>query len=77
MPASGHSGISATSLAKILLDTPLTGYNKVQLCAVSKSSHQLFASKLMPLPIPDRPWWSHIAVDFIMELPVLKGYTTF
>lgn len=32
-------------------------------CAVSKSSHQLPASKLMPLQVPDRLWF-HIAVDF-------------
>lgn len=28
----------------------------------------------MPLPIPQRPW-SHIAVDFVMDLPVSNGYT--
>lgn len=28
----------------------------------------------MPLPIPDRPW-SHIAVNFVTDLPVSQGNT--
>lgn len=37
-------------------------------CAMTNSSPQLPAGKL-----PNRPW-SHIAVDFVTDLPVLKGY---
>lgn len=43
-------------------------------CAVTKIPRQLPADKLMLLPIPNRPW-SHIVVDFVMDLPVSKGYT--
>lgn len=35
-------------------------------------SHELPAGKLLPL---SNSLWSHIAVDFVMNLPVLKGYT--
>ncbi len=42
---------------------------------MSKSSHQLPAGLLQPLPIPQRPW-SHIATDFITDLPLSRGYTT-
>ncbi len=37
-------------------------------CAISKSSRQLPSGKLVPLPIPNRPW-SHLGVDFITDLP--------
>ncbi len=42
---------------------------------MSKSSHQLPAGLLQPLPIPQRPW-SHIAIDFITDLPLSRGHTT-
>ncbi|KAI2647675.1 Transposon Tf2-11 polyprotein [Labeo rohita] len=37
-------------------------------CAMSISPHQLPTGKLVPLPIPQRPW-SHIGVDFVTDLP--------
>lgn len=37
-------------------------------CAISKSSRHLPSGKLVPLPIPNRPW-SHLGVDFITDLP--------
>lgn len=43
-------------------------------CSRSKSSHQLPAGLLHPLPIPSRPW-SHIAVDFVTGLPISEGNT--
>lgn len=43
-------------------------------CAVCKTPCQLPAGKLMPPPVPQRPW-SHIAVDFVMDLTVSKRYT--
>ncbi|KAI2660449.1 Transposon Tf2-11 polyprotein [Labeo rohita] len=38
-------------------------------CAMSTSPCQLPTGKLVPLPIPQRPW-SHIGVDFVTNLPV-------
>ncbi len=43
-------------------------------CAISKSSRHLPAGKILPLPIPNRPW-SHLGVDFITDLPVSDGNT--
>ncbi len=43
-------------------------------CAISKSSRHLPAGKLLPLPIPNRPW-SHLGVDFITDLPASDGNT--
>ncbi len=43
-------------------------------CAISKSSRHLPAGKILPLPIPNRPW-SHLGVDFITDLPVSVGNT--
>ncbi len=43
-------------------------------CAISKSPHHLPAGKLLPLPVPNRPW-SHLGVDFITDLPVSIGNT--
>ncbi|KAL0177388.1 hypothetical protein M9458_026282, partial [Cirrhinus mrigala] len=44
-------------------------------CNQTKVPHRLPAGLLQPLPIPQRPW-SHIAVDFITDLPPSSGYTT-
>ncbi len=41
-------------------------------CAISKSPRHLPSGKLLPLPVPNRPW-SHLGVDFIMDLPVSGG----
>ncbi|KAK3524080.1 hypothetical protein QTP70_018012 [Hemibagrus guttatus] len=43
-------------------------------CAISKSPRHLPSGKLQPLPVPNRPW-SHLGVDFIMDLPVSNGCT--
>lgn len=42
---------------------------------MAKLPRQLQASLLHQLPIPQRPW-SHIAVDFITNLPHSRGNTT-
>ncbi|KAK1800326.1 hypothetical protein P4O66_005466, partial [Electrophorus voltai] len=44
-------------------------------CGQSKMPKTLPASKLMPLPAPERPW-SHIALDFVTDLPCSEGTTT-
>ncbi|KAK3552186.1 hypothetical protein QTP86_005112 [Hemibagrus guttatus] len=44
-------------------------------CAQSRTSRQLPEGLLKPLPIPRRPW-SHIAVDFLTDLPDSSGFTT-
>uniref|UniRef100_A0A3B1IV37 Gypsy retrotransposon integrase-like protein 1 n=1 Tax=Astyanax mexicanus TaxID=7994 RepID=A0A3B1IV37_ASTMX len=44
-------------------------------CAQCKTPKTLPAGKLCPLPVPERPW-SHIAVDFVTDLPESEGYTT-
>ncbi|KAK3510911.1 hypothetical protein QTP70_025547 [Hemibagrus guttatus] len=43
-------------------------------CAMSKNPRHLPSGKLLPLPVPNRPW-SHLGVDFITDLPVSKHYT--
>ncbi len=43
-------------------------------CAITKTPHHLPAGKLMPLPIPRRPW-SHVGVDFVTDLPHSQGFT--
>ncbi|KAK3551029.1 hypothetical protein QTP70_011523 [Hemibagrus guttatus] len=43
-------------------------------CAISKSPRQLPSGKLLPLPVPNRPW-SHLGVDFITDLPASEGCT--
>ncbi|KAJ8356966.1 hypothetical protein SKAU_G00197600 [Synaphobranchus kaupii] len=41
-------------------------------CARSKASHQPPSGRLLPLPVPGRPW-SHIGVDFVTGLPLSEG----
>ncbi|KAK3556977.1 hypothetical protein QTP70_022326 [Hemibagrus guttatus] len=43
-------------------------------CAMSKSPRHLPAGKLLPLTVPNRPW-SHLGIDFIIDLPVSEGCT--
>lgn len=37
-------------------------------CAISRTPRHLPVGKVMPLPIPQRPW-SHLGVDFLTDLP--------
>ncbi len=82
LPSSGHLGIT-TSIQllsnKFWWSTLRTDFivfikNCVS-CNTSESSKQMPAGLLQPLPIPQRPW-SHIAIDFITDLPNSKGNTT-
>ncbi|KAL0177254.1 hypothetical protein M9458_026148, partial [Cirrhinus mrigala] len=81
-PSSGHPGITATlHLLKnrfwwptINQDTQAFVKN-CTVCNTCKPSRQLPAGLLQPLPIPQRPW-SHIAIDFVTDLPNSQGKTT-
>ncbi len=80
--SSGHPGISATIQLlqnrfwwPTLRKDTITQVHQCQVCQTQKPSRQLPAGLLQPLPIPHRPW-SHIAIDFITDLPNSNGYTT-
>ncbi|KAI2658160.1 Transposon Tf2-6 polyprotein [Labeo rohita] len=82
VPSSGHPGIEATVhllrnrfwWPSLRSDT-ITFIKQCATCNTSKTSHQLPAGLLQPLPIPKRPW-SHIALDFVTDLPPSQGHTT-
>lgn len=81
-PSSGHPGITATAhllqnqfwWPTLLIDTTKFVQN-CTICSTSKTPRQLPAGLLQPLPTPQRPW-SHIAIDFITDLPNSQGNTT-
>ncbi|KAL0175542.1 hypothetical protein M9458_027872, partial [Cirrhinus mrigala] len=81
-PSSGHPGIEATiDLLRnrfwwqSLRPDTITFIKRCSVCNTSKVPRQLPAGLLQPLPVPNRPW-SHIAVDFITDLPASNGLTT-
>ncbi|KAK3508000.1 hypothetical protein QTP70_010157 [Hemibagrus guttatus] len=43
-------------------------------CAMAKTPRQLPSGKLLPLPVPNRPW-SHLGVDFITDFPNSRTHT--
>uniref|UniRef100_A0A8C1X240 Gypsy retrotransposon integrase-like protein 1 n=1 Tax=Cyprinus carpio TaxID=7962 RepID=A0A8C1X240_CYPCA len=43
-------------------------------CAIANTPRRLPEGKLVPLPIPERPW-THIGVDFMTDLPLSQGNT--
>ncbi|KAI5629102.1 hypothetical protein C0J50_10525, partial [Silurus asotus] len=43
-------------------------------CATAKVPRHLPVGKLMPLPVPQRPW-SHLGIDFVTDLPWSEGNT--
>ncbi|KAL0151775.1 hypothetical protein M9458_052926, partial [Cirrhinus mrigala] len=81
-PSSGHPGIEATLhllnnrfwWPSIRPDT-ITFIKNCSVCSTTKVPRQLPAGLLQPLPVPKRPC-SHIAVDFITDLPSSHGNTT-
>ncbi|KAI2654269.1 Transposon Tf2-6 polyprotein [Labeo rohita] len=80
--SSGHPGIEATLyLLKNRFWWPtmrLDTINFIKTCAAcntAKVPRRLPAGLLQPLPVPQRPW-SHVAVDFVTDLPPSNGYTT-
>ncbi len=81
-PSSGHPGITAS--LQLLSDRfwwptlqadTVTFVQQCPVCNMSKSSHQRPAVLLQPLPVSQRPW-SHIAIDFVTDLPNSRNYTT-
>ncbi|KAL0162424.1 hypothetical protein M9458_041820 [Cirrhinus mrigala] len=81
-PGAGHPGITATlELTKNRFWWPALTQDIVRFvtqcrtCNIAKSSHQRPAGLLQPLPVPHRPW-SHIAIDFVTDLPLSQNYTT-
>uniref|UniRef100_A0AAQ4QM75 Gypsy retrotransposon integrase-like protein 1 n=5 Tax=Gasterosteus aculeatus aculeatus TaxID=481459 RepID=A0AAQ4QM75_GASAC len=81
-PSSGHPGIQRTlALAREQFWWPsltqdVTDYVQAcTTCAQTRSPRDLPSGLLEPLPIPNRPW-SHMAVDFITDLPCSQGFTT-
>ncbi|KAL0159750.1 hypothetical protein M9458_043475, partial [Cirrhinus mrigala] len=81
-PSSGHPGIEATlHLLSNRFWWPsqrsdtITFIKNCPICNTTKVPRQLPAGLLQPLPAPKRPW-SHIAVDFITDLPSSHGHTT-
>ncbi|KAI2648707.1 Transposon Tf2-6 polyprotein [Labeo rohita] len=81
-PSSGHPGIEATlDLLNNRFWWPSMRHDTIAFvkncstCNMTKSPRQLPAGLLQPLPIPRRPW-SHIAVDFVTDLPSSNSNTT-
>ncbi|KAL0157145.1 hypothetical protein M9458_048391, partial [Cirrhinus mrigala] len=80
-PSSGHPGIEATIhllrnrfwWSSLRSDTTAFVKN-CAVCNTSKTPRQLPAGLLQPLPVPNRPW-SHLAVDFVTDLPPSQGHT--
>ncbi len=80
-PGSGHPGSQRTlSLLQARYWWPSMAWDVSQyvrgcsVCAISETPHHLPTRKLVPLPIPCRPW-SHVGVDFVTDLPKSEGYT--
>ncbi|KAI2658094.1 Transposon Tf2-8 polyprotein [Labeo rohita] len=80
-PGSGHPGSQWTlSLIQSRYWWPSMRRDTIRyvqscsVCAMSTSPRQLPTGKLVPLPIPQRPW-SHIGVDFVTDLPAAEGNT--
>lgn len=73
-PSSGHPGNTAT-LQLVKNKYWWFSMSLCTTCNTTKSSHQVHAGLLQPLPIPQCPW-SHIAIDFVTDLPNSQGNTT-
>ncbi len=78
-PSSGHPGITATEHLlrnRFWWPTLLTdAANFIHNCNICNTTKSLPAGLLQPLPTPRRPW-SHVAIDFITDLPNSQGNTT-
>ncbi|KAL0192360.1 hypothetical protein M9458_010656 [Cirrhinus mrigala] len=81
-PSSGHPGIEASlHLLRNRFWWPTLRQDTIKfvqscaVCNITKTPRRLPAGLLQPLPVPQRPW-SHLAVDFVTDLPPSNGYTT-
>ncbi|KAK3512021.1 hypothetical protein QTP70_027617 [Hemibagrus guttatus] len=81
-PGSGHPGRQQTlSLLKErywwpnMAEDVARFIRRCSVCAMVSTSRCLPEGKLVPLPIPRRPW-SHLGIDFATDLPVSNGFTT-
>ncbi|KAL0180376.1 hypothetical protein M9458_025818, partial [Cirrhinus mrigala] len=82
-PGSGHPD-SKRTLSSLLIQArywwpsmrrdTIRYVQSCSVCAMTNSLRMLSAGKLVPLPIPERPW-SHLGVDFVTDLPSSEGYT--
>ncbi|KAL0151631.1 hypothetical protein M9458_053032, partial [Cirrhinus mrigala] len=80
-PSSGHPG-SSRILSLIqsrywwssMHQDTIRYVQSCSVCAKSNTPRQLPTGKLVPLPIPERPW-SHLGVDFVTDLPESEGNT--
>ncbi len=81
IPIAGHGGAAKTSALvqrtfywKNLHRDVIEYVNSCALCQANKSSNQLPAGPLQPIPIPEKRWHT-ITMDFIMPLPrTSSGY---
>ncbi len=81
-PGSGHPGSQRTlSLLRNRYWWPSMARDVARyvrgcsVCAITTTPRHLPEGKLVPLPIPRRPW-SHIGIDFATDLPPSNGFTT-
>lgn len=79
-PAAGHWGSMKTyDLLSRTFDWPNSRADVLQFCKVCRScqavkvDHRPPQGTMIPIAIPDRPW-SKIGVDFIVKLPLSKGF---
>ncbi|KAL0181815.1 hypothetical protein M9458_024221, partial [Cirrhinus mrigala] len=82
VPSSGHPGIKATHHLlsnkfwwPTMRPDTIDFVRRCAICNTSKVPRRLPAGLLQPLPVPQRPW-SHIALDFVTDLPPSNGHTT-
>ncbi len=80
-PGSGHPGCLRTlSLLRHRYWWPtmaqdISRYIKgCSVCAITNTPRRLPEGKLVPLPIPNRPW-SHLGIDFMTDLPCSDNHT--
>ncbi len=71
VPGSGQPGIQRTSsLLQARYWLPSMSRDVIRyvcscsVCAMSSTPHHFLVGKLVPLPIPHRPW-SHMGIDFV------------
>ncbi|KAI2645523.1 Transposon Tf2-8 polyprotein [Labeo rohita] len=80
-PGSGHPGSRRTlSLLQphywwSSMNRDVSRYvQSCSVCATTNTPSHLPTGKLVPLPVPQRPW-SHLGVDFVTDLPNSEGNT--